>query len=201
MKTPRRKAAPPPDYRDLSPEPTAEHTADKKCRQCRKVFYFKPAADPQPDFCSIKCARKWHENEKRAARERETRAIMAATVYDNPLTPQETAQIRNRVATHVKDHIEIAARVISGEPGPDGKVVKWTPVQARLFNTFLNKVLPDLNQSHVKHEHRNVDLTELSREELEALAAGSSSLASRKPDDIIDVTPEPVSSEPSDEES
>ena len=178
-----------PDYEHISYERTDEHTLEKLCRHCNKTFWCTPEADPMPDFCCVRCARKWHAREKKEASERAKHAVMVATVQDNPLTPQETARIRNRVATHVKDQIDIAAKVVSGAPGPDGKPIKWSSVQARVFSTLLNKVLPDLSASQVKHEHRNVDLTELSREELERLAAGASTLAEKAEPEIIDVTP------------
>jgi hypothetical protein len=37
---------------------------------------------------------------------------------------------------------------------------------------LLNKVVPDLNASFVQHEHQVKNLTEMSREELEAIASG-----------------------------
>ncbi len=41
---------------------------------------------------------------------------------------------------------------------------------------LLNKVVPDLNASFVQHEHTTKQLTELSRDDLEAIAAGVSNI-------------------------
>ena len=41
---------------------------------------------------------------------------------------------------------------------------------------LLNKVVPDLNHSFNQHEHATKTLTDLSREELEAIAQGVSEI-------------------------
>ena len=65
----------------------------------------------------------------------------------------------------VGDQITVANEVVM-----NGK--EWSPTQARVFGMLLNKVVPDLNASHVQHEHQIKNLTEMSREELEAIASG-----------------------------
>ena len=54
--------------------------------------------------------------------------------------------------------------------------IDWNPTQARVFGILLNKVIPDLNASFVQHEHTTKQITELSREDLEAIASGISSI-------------------------
>lgn len=53
---------------------------------------------------------------------------------------------------------------------------EWNPTQARVFSALLNKVVPDLNASYVQHEHTTKEVTDLSREELEAIAQGVSTI-------------------------
>lgn len=82
------------------------------------------------------------------------------------LTPGQSAKIRGQIATFVKNQIIVANDVVM-----NGK--NWTPTQARVFGMLLNKVVPDLNASYVQHEHEVKNLTEMTREELEAIASGA----------------------------
>ena len=88
-----------------------------------------------------------------------------ANAAKTPLTPGQSAQIRGQIAEYVRDQIEVANEVVM-----HGK--SWTPTQARVFGMLLNKVVPDLNASFVQHEHQIKDLTQMSRDELEAIASG-----------------------------
>lgn len=81
------------------------------------------------------------------------------------LTPAQSAQIRAEIAKSVSDQIIDAHQVVMGAK-------TWNPTQARVFGMLLNKVVPDLNASYVQHEHTTKQLTDLSREELEAIAQG-----------------------------
>lgn len=85
----------------------------------------------------------------------------------NQLTPQESAQLRKSIHDYVATHLQEANDVVMGR-------IQWSPTQARVFSTLLNKVVPDLNASFVQHEHSTKPLRELSREELEAIAQGES---------------------------
>lgn len=81
------------------------------------------------------------------------------------LTPAQSAKLRGQIADYVKDQIAVANEVVM-----HGK--EWSPTQARVFGMLLNKCVPDLNASFVQHEHQVKSLTEMSREELEAIASG-----------------------------
>lgn len=83
----------------------------------------------------------------------------------NSLSPGQVAHIRGRIATMIRDHLEIADKVVRGEE-------KWTPTQARVFSTLLNKVVPDLSASFHQHEHKVNGIREMSRADLERIASG-----------------------------
>ena len=78
--------------------------------------------------------------------------------------------MRAKIANKVTKHLEIADKVIKGE-------VSWSPTQARVFATLINKVIPDLTASYNQHEHNHKNISELSRTELEAIAAGTNEIA------------------------
>jgi len=90
---------------------------------------------------------------------------MSALIEKTRFTPAEAAKIRNQIASYMRKQIETANNVVMG-------VTEWNPTQARVFSTLLNKVVPDLNASYVQHEHTTKQLTDLTREELEAIAQG-----------------------------
>jgi hypothetical protein len=50
--------------------------------------------------------------------------------------------------------------------------VQWTPTQARVFAALMHKCIPDLSASFVQNERSDREITMLTREELEAIAAG-----------------------------
>ena len=103
-----------------------------------------------------------------------TRAVATATKKiekTSTFTPAKAAQIRSEVSRLVNTHIRMADEVIQGHR-------IWTPTQARVFATLLNKVLPDLTAGFVQHEHTVKSTIELTREELERIAASA--------DDITD---------------
>jgi len=94
---------------------------------------------------------------------------MAKLMAQTELTPAQSAKIRGQIANYVRDQITDAHQVVMG-----GK--EWNPTQARVFSALLNKVVPDLNASYVQHEHTTKEVTDLSREELEAIAQGVSTI-------------------------
>ena len=100
--------------------------------------------------------------------------ISRHTPTDARLTPDEAARLRAVIGLFVKDQLVSAHRVVMG-------VQKWDAVQARVFSNLLNKVIPDLNASFVQQETVTRDLTQLSRDELEAIARGSAAIAVSAP--------------------
>ena len=85
---------------------------------------------------------------------------------DKKLTPLQVANMRAGLYSKVERQIGEAHKVVMGEIG-------WTPTQARVFATMLNKVMPDLTAQFVQHEHTiDTDPEKLSRAQLEAIAAG-----------------------------
>ena len=83
-----------------------------------------------------------------------------------PLTPAQSAKVRSCVFGLLRAQVPCAHRVVMGE-------VEWSPTQARVFATLLNKCLPDLSASFIEAERGHEDVRTMSRENLEALAAGS----------------------------
>lgn len=90
---------------------------------------------------------------------------MTSLATKERLTPAQSGQVRAQIANYMRDQINDAHMVVMG-----GK--EWNPTQARVFGILLNKVVPDLNANFVQHEHTTKQLTDLSREELEAIAQG-----------------------------
>lgn len=90
---------------------------------------------------------------------------MTSLATTEKLTPAESGKIRAQIANYMRDQLNDAHMVVMG-----GK--EWNPTQARVFGILLNKVVPDLNASFHQHEHTTKQLTDLSREELEAIAQG-----------------------------
>ena len=130
---------------------------DVKCVTCGKTFDVKKSKAARTRFCSMAC--------RRSDPDVKNMKDALATTTKNPLTPGQSAQIRGQIAEYVRNQIEVANEVVM-----NGK--SWTPTQARVFGMLLNKVVPDLNASFVQHEHQIKDLTEMSRDELEAIASG-----------------------------
>jgi len=91
------------------------------------------------------------------------------------LTPLQVANMRAGLYRRVDKQIDEAHAVVMGKQ-------EWTPTQARVFTAMLNKVMPDLTAQFVQHEHNVQEAPEkMSREQLEAIAAGMN--------DIIDAEP------------
>jgi DNA-directed RNA polymerase subunit RPC12/RpoP len=144
----------------------------KRCITCGKEFSIKESHANRYHNCSFKC-----RTIARMAKSMKT-AVLAAE--KERFTPAESAKIRSEIAKAVKIHIAAASEVLAGN-------VNWNPTQARVFGILLNKVVPDLNATYVQHEHNTRQLVDLSREELERIAAGL---------DVIDVETTNESSEP-----
>lgn len=131
------------------------------CQVCGTTFTTKESHKDRRKFCSMECRRKAPEANKM------TKMTQLATT--NKLTPAQSAQVRGQIADFMAEQITDAHAVVMG-------LKKWEPTQARVFGILLNKVVPDLNASFVQHEHTTKQLTDLSREELEAIAQGISTI-------------------------
>lgn len=92
-----------------------------------------------------------------------------------PFTPREAERLRQRVATHIGTHLDTAGEVLGGTK-------TWSAQQVNVFKTLLNKVMPDVSFSHHLHETVRKPLRELTRDQLERIAAGELEA------DITDVT-------------
>ena len=105
------------------------------------------------------------------------------------LTPAQSAKIRYQISRYISEQLPLAHSVVTG-------ATNWNPTQARVFSTLLNKVVPDLTASFVQHDIASRPLTELSRSELEAIAASASDTSSLEPLDptIIPITESSINS-------
>jgi len=138
------------------------------CINCKRPFVDRRHRTSKRYFCSIVCKNTDNNNKPPLATHAEAKqAIIAANRLAGvaPLTPQLARNIRSAIAHYVTDHIIEANEVVMGRK-------TWTAVQARVFANLLNKVVPDLSASFVQHEHTNKTIVEMSREELERIAAG-----------------------------
>ena len=81
------------------------------------------------------------------------------------LSPAQSSKIRGQIAGFVRNQINIANEVVQG-------TIDWSPTQARVFATLLNKVVPDLSASYHQYEVSHKEVIDLSRDELERIAAG-----------------------------
>lgn len=130
-----------------------------KCQVCGTTFTTKEYHKDRRKFCSMEC--------RRAAPDLKKMKNMTQLATSNKLTPAQSAQVRGQIANFMAEQINDAHQVVMGHK-------EWNPTQARVFGILLNKVVPDLNASFVQHEHTTKQLTDLSREELEAIAQGIS---------------------------
>lgn len=109
------------------------------------------------------------------------------------LSPGQVAHIRGRIGTMVREHLELADLVVRGK-------LEWSPTQARIFATLINKVVPDLSASFHAHEHRTQGIREMSRADLERIARGLDDaktitaeyeMINPAPETALDENPEP----------
>jgi hypothetical protein len=127
------------------------------CQCCGKPFWTRETHANRAKYCSMTC--------RKSAPDVRKGKEMSALIEKTRFTPAEAAKIRNQIASYMRTQIETANNVVMG-------ITEWNPTQARVFSTLLNKVVPDLNASYVQHEHTTKQLTDLTREELEAIAQG-----------------------------
>lgn len=104
------------------------------------------------------------------------------------LSPNQVANLRGQIAKNMATHIVMADEVLKG-------VREWSPTQARVFSNLLNKVIPDLSASYHQHEHSHKAITEMSRTELERIAAGVDEIIDVEPQETTDDGPEGTSNE------
>jgi hypothetical protein len=140
---------------------------------CMNEFMAREARNPAPPTIKKKRGRKpLTEAEKRDRRVARALAKMADV---KPITPERMKAMRAEIAACVDEQLIEAHKQVMGTAE-----TPWSPVQARIFSTLMNKVLPDLRASHVTKEDVSKPLTELSREELEEMVAKAAS----RPDTI-----------------
>lgn len=96
---------------------------------------------------------------------RTTRISVKTATGQVALSPHQVASLRGQIASKMQTHLTLADEVVKGH-------IEWTPTQARVFSSLLNKVIPDLSASYHQHEHSVKELNEMSREELERIASG-----------------------------
>jgi hypothetical protein len=93
-----------------------------------------------------------------------TRTLRNASVVAT-FSPAQIAHLRSHVLGIVVRTLPYAEEVVEGKR-------KWTSVQAQVWRTLVSKVMPDLNLSYAQVDVTHKNLTELSRAELEQIAAG-----------------------------
>lgn len=150
----------------------------KTCPGCKKEFWIVRNAADKHVHCSKKC-RLAVANERKAfgkaaeiMRLSEEAKKLGTLILENRapanaisvLTPQYSAQLRGKIASLVHDHLLVAEKVLTGE-------LSWTNSQVSLFKALLAKVVPDVSATFHQHELNSRVTSEMTREELEALAA------------------------------
>lgn len=135
------------------------------CYICKKRFYAWRLKDDKTNCCSIECKSAYVRSqtpEKQSLRKM-SKAIALSRTHN--LTPAQSASIRGQIAGLMNEQIGHANEVVLG-------LREWGPTQARVFSTMLNKIVPDLSASYHSHEHAVKDVIDMSRDELERIAAG-----------------------------
>ena len=144
---------------------------DYVCEHCGREFRAKPVHDhrgvSQRRFCSKRCAGAHRTAEaaaagmtaggRKASREcgvPQHPAELIDMSRAQPLTPGQTAKVRSYIFGLLRAQVPLAHRVVMGE-------ARWSPTQARVFSTLLDKCLPDLGASFVMSEHGDSGLVEM----------------------------------------
>ena len=156
-------------------------TPNAECYVCGVLFYAWRPKDDKTNCCSIECKSEYTRQSynspktqrairRRARGSRRTKSAQKmsktlALAKTHNLTPAQSAHIRGKIASLMNEHISHANEVVLG-------IRDWGPTQARVFSMLLNKVVPDLNASYHQHEHSVKDVIDMSRDELERIAAG-----------------------------
>ena len=96
------------------------------------------------------------------------------------ISVKEMDALRQNVLSIVNRNMPVISDVLAGHKS-------WTPQQAKLFLAMFDKVLPTLSSSHNITE--TLDMTKMSREELEKIAAGAAAADAELPaPDISTIT-------------
>ena len=154
----------------------------KTCVTCGKEFECKPSHAKRMQNCSIECRKLAQKKAREATKEAKTNEPMSQALSkaeQTRLSPAQSARLRGQIARMVRNQINWANEVVEGSR-------EWSPTQARVFGTLLSKVVPDLSASYHQHEINNKEAVDLSRDELERIAAGIEVTST----EIIDVSPE-----------
>lgn len=72
------------------------------------------------------------------------------------LGPRQIHRFRNEIAEALQEQLADAHEVVMGRK-------EWSPTQARVFSTLLNKVIPDMQANQIPTEEDDRPLNELSR--------------------------------------
>lgn len=153
-------------YRDL--RKTRVRSDGYKARQAAAAAARRAKRAADPDYVRPKrfeargtASGKYRNVKKSADRD----LVLKTATGQIPLSPGQVAHLRGKIGQIVRDNLDTVAGVLDGS-------VKWSPTQARVFSNLLNKVVPDLSASFHQHEHRNQDLAQMSRADLERIALG-----------------------------
>ena len=127
----------------------------KRCPTCQKLFV--PVAAKK--YCSAVC-REANANTRKSQE-------VATALTNQKLTPAAVMALRSQILKNLETQITYANEVIEGTR-------VWTATQARVFQTIINKGIPDLNANFIQHEHNIVDVPQMTRSQLEQMAAAIS---------------------------
>ena len=94
-----------------------------------------------------------------------TEKRIKAPSHLRPVSPHQIAQVRAKITALVKQQLPRAHEVVLGTR-------EWTPTQANVFKTMLSKVVPDVSATYSQVDMSVKDTRELTREDLERIAAG-----------------------------
>lgn len=92
-----------------------------------------------------------------------------ALAQQTDFSPEEASRLRAEISVYLQHQLTLANEVVLGTR-------IWSPTQARVFSTLMNKVVPDLNASFVKHEGHGKGLHEYSQHELEEIIRRSTAI-------------------------
>ena len=151
---------------------------EKQCPYCKTSFWITRSVADRHVYCARQCGMRSRAQKKAYIKAAEIVKLseeakeLGTLILENRvptreysvLTPQFSSMIRGKIASVVHDHLLVAEKVLTGE-------VTWSTGQVSLFKALLAKVVPDVSATYHQHELNSRTTTEMTREELEALAA------------------------------
>lgn len=151
---------------------------EKQCPYCKTSFWITRSVADRHVYCARQCGTRSRAQKKAYIKAAEIVKLseeakeLGTLILENRvptreysvLTPQFSSMIRGKIASVVHDHLLVAEKVLTGE-------VTWSTGQVSLFKALLAKVVPDVSATYHQHELNSRTTTEMTREELEALAA------------------------------